>query len=174
MTDSNELQEIRAENGMISASEVGTMVQQIVQPMIQPILESMATFMQHSTEALERIAVQNAMQTERLEALEKQIRMSVTMTNEQAKYLREAMKARAMELLAKWENDEEGFYPQRDRKAVTKLTGLIRKALLMRYGIRTITEAPRHEYEVALTFISLWDERLTVRDLAREVRHGAE
>lgn len=159
-----------AESGMIPASEVGTMVQQ----MLHPVLESLATFMQHSTEALERIAVQNAMQTDRLEALEKQVRMSITMTNEQAKYLREAMKARAVELLAKWENDEEGFYPQRNRKAVTKLTGMIRKALLMRYGIRTITEAPRHEYDVALTFISLWDERLTVRDLAREVRHGTE
>ena len=61
-----------------------------------------------------------------------------------------------------------------DKKAITKLGGLIRKSVLSRYGISSVREIPKHEYSVALSQIEIWSDVLAVRDVVRDARERAE
>ena len=105
-------------------------------------------------------------QNERMAALEKQIRLQTPVTNKQVAYLNDAIRARARVLL-----NEESV---RDGRATTKLGNAIRKAVLMRYGISSLREVPRHEYNVALNQIGLWNDALTVWDVGKEAKDRAE
>lgn len=134
----------------------------LIEQMIAPLMETMAKMIAHNTEALNQVARTQQVQADRMEALEKQIRLNTPVTPQQAKYLGEEIKNRARELLAK--------YDVEDAKAVRKLGSAIRKAVLTRYGIGSLVELPKCEYTVAMSQIQMWNEMLRVRDCVREAR----
>lgn len=134
----------------------------LIEQMIAPLMETMAKMIAHNTEALNQVARTQQVQADRMEALEKQIRLNTPVTPQQAKYLGEEIKNRARELLAK--------YDVEDAKAVRKLGSAIRKAVLTRYGIGSLSELPKCEYTVAMSQIQMWNEMLRVRDCVREAR----
>lgn len=134
----------------------------LIEQMIAPLMETMAKMIAHNTEALNQVARTQQVQADRMEALEKQIRLNTPVTPQQAKYLGEEIKNRARELLAK--------YDVEDAKAVRKLGSAIRKAVLTRYGIGGLAELPKCEYTVAMSQIQMWNEMLRVRDCVREAR----
>lgn len=143
---------------------------ELMETMLRPILSSVAELLKNNTEAIQYLAAQQKVQTDRMEALEKQIRLNTPVTPPQVKYIKEAIKKRAMEILAKKDLDS-------DKKAVTKLGGIIRKAVLSRYGIAALNDIPKHEYSVAMQQISTWNDALAVMDVVREARNrkpGAE
>ena len=134
----------------------------LIEQMIAPLMETMAKMIAHNTEALNQVARTQQVQADRMEALEKQIRLNTPVTPQQAKYLGEEIKNRARELLAK--------YDVEDAKAVRKLGSAIRKAVLTRSGIGSLAELPKCEYTVAMSQIQMWNEMLRVRDCVREAR----
>ena len=134
---------------------------------MRPVIQSMAKLLQQNAEALDRLASAQAVQNNRLEALEKQIRLQTPITPKQAQYLNEAIRAKARELLDKRELSG-------DKWAVTKLGNAIRRDVLARYGISGIREIPRHEYPVAMSQIGMWSNALVIRDVTKEARERAE
>ena len=98
-----------------------------------------------------------------MEALERQIRLNTPVTPTQSRYLNDAIRKRSKEILSKKGCDE-------DKKAVTKLSAAIRKAVLSRYGIASLSEIPKHEYSVAMQQIDTWNDVITVMSVAREAK----
>ena len=96
------------------------------------------------------------------EALERQIRLNTPITKSQEKYLSDAIRSKARELLFKRGVE--------DDKSTRKLMTAIRKSVLARYGITTMREIPKHEYTVAMSQISLWNDAMCVRDAVKEAR----
>lgn len=137
----------------------------IVTELMRPVMQAIGTMLENNTAALEQLSAAQAIQNDRLEALEKQIRLQTPVSAKQAGYLNAAIRQRARELLDKRDID--------DKKAVTKLTGAIRRAVLARYGVAGLREIPRHEYSVALDLIGMWNDALTVRDVVKEARARA-
>lgn len=148
--------------GNVPAGMIASVMDQIMRPM----LESMSGMMQRMSEAVEHIATSQDVMRNRLEALEKQVRLDTPVTDRQAKYLTDAAKRRARELLDKRGVD--------DRKAVTKVAGIIRKSVLAKYGIGAMREVPRCEYSVAMNMMETWNEVLTVMDAVKEARERKE
>ena len=140
---------------------------QMLTTMMQPILNAMGTMIKNNTEAIDRMAAGMTMMSDRMEALEKQVRLNTPIDSRQERYLQSAMKDRARELL-----DKRGLAD--DKKAVKKLTAAIRKSVLARYGIGTVREIPKHEYNVAMGQISSWMDMLLIRDIAKEAREHAQ
>ena len=134
---------------------------------MRPVIQSMGKLLQQNAEALERLAASQAVQNNRLEALEKQIRLQTPVTAKQAQYMNDAIRTKARELLDKRELSG-------DKWAVTKLGNVIRKDVLARYGVAGLREIPRHEYQVAMNLIGMWSNALVIRDVAREARERNE
>ena len=137
-------------------------VGQIVAEMIRPVMETVGKLLENNTAALEQLSAAQQIQNDRMEALEKQIRLNTPMTSKQVSYLNAAIRGRAYELL-----DKRGVS---DPKAITKLGNIIRRVILARYGIGSLREIPRHEYDVAMHLVGLWNDPLAVRDVARSVQ----
>lgn len=135
------------------AGEIGATVKEL----LTPVMSAMAEFMRQSTEALNKIALQQKIQSDRLEALERQMRLSTPVTKVQGKYINDAIRERARLLL------ENG-----DKQQVNKLAAVIRKYLLTRYGVGCISEIPKCEYEVAMKAVEMWNDR----GIVRKVRSG--
>ena len=152
---------IPAESG-VSAKIVASVVEQIMRPM----LESMGAMMQRMSEAVEHIATAQDVMRNRLEALEKDNRLNTPVTDTQARYLADAARKKAAEIMLKKDI--------RDKKAITKLSGLIKKAVLRRYGKGSLREIPRCEYTVAMSQIDAWNNVMDVLDIVREARERAE
>ncbi len=150
----------------IPEEQAVSMIPQMIQQMMGPIVETMTKLLEHNAQALEQLAGTQKVQNDRLEALEKQIRLNTPVTAQQVKYLNEAIKAHGRELLAK-RNIE-------DAAAVKKLGNAIRKSVLARYGIGSMREIPKHEYPVAMNQIGMWNDVLTVLDCVREARKRVE
>jgi len=87
-------------------------------------------------------------------------------TDRQARYLADGARDKARELL-----DKKGV---QDKKAITKLSGMIKKSVLARYGVGSLREIPRCEYTVAMSQIETWMNALTVLDIVREARARME
>lgn len=138
----------------------------IIQQMMGPLVEAMGKMLENNTQALNQLAATQQIQADRLEALEKQIRLNTLVTPQQVKYINDAIRARARELLDKRGVD--------DKKAVTKLGNAVRKALLSRYGVGALHDIPKHEYSVAMSHIATWNDMLTVRDIVKEARERCE
>ena len=141
-------------------------VAQVIDQIMRPMLESMGTLLKNNTEAMEQIASSQDVIRNRLESLEKQVRLQTPVTDRQARYLADAARQKARELLDRKHID--------DHKAVTKLAGVIKKSLLARYGTGSIREIPKCEYTVAMSHIDTWNNALTVLDIVREARERAE
>lgn len=151
--------EIMTRDAALTADQLGAAVAEI----IRPVVMAMGKLLENNTAALNQLAATQSAQNERLEALEKQIRLQTPVTGKQAAYLNGAIRERARELL-----DKRGYAD--DTKAVTKLGTAIRKSVLARYGAAAMKEIPRHEYGVALSQIQMWQNALTVRDVIRTAR----
>lgn len=157
--------------GELTAPEAASMavpsaVAAAVTEIMRPILESIGTLLKNNTEAMEQIATSQDVIRNRMEALEKQVRLQTPVTDRQAKYLADKARDRARSLLDKKGIDE--------RKAVTKLAGIIKKDVIARYGVGSLREIPRCEYNVAMGQMETWMNGLAVLDIAREARKRAE
>lgn len=134
-----------------------------IREVIMPFMASLSEMMKNNTEALQYLAAQQKVQTDRMEAMERQIRLNTLVTPTQSRYLNDAIRKRAKEILNK-----KGCID--DKKAVTKLSAAIRKAVLSRYGIASLNEIPKHEYSVAMQQIDTWNDAMTVMSVAREAK----
>lgn len=150
------------DNGKLPALREGdtALIGDVIAELMRPVLQSFAKILENNTAALEQLSAAQQVQSDRLEALEKQIRLQTPITAKQAGYLNEAFRKRARELL-----DKRGVS---DRKAIMKLSGAVRRAVLSRYGIAGIRELPRHEYSVAMEQAMIWNDVLAVMDAVRE------
>lgn len=138
----------------------------VVQQMMGPLVEAMAKLLENNTNALNQLAAAQQVQADRLEALERQIRLNTPVTRQQARYLSAAMKEHALEALDK--------YSISDAKAVNKLVKAIKKDVLADYGITVLEEIPKHEYNVAMHNIKTWNNMRIVRDVVKEARMREE
>ena len=134
----------------------------VIQQVMGPVMAEMSKLLKNNTEALNQLAVAQQMQADRLEAMERQIRLNTLVTPQQVKYVNDAIRARARELLFKRGVEEE--------KAVRKLGNMIRKSILSRYGVGAIHEIPKHEYSVTMNHVGTWNDMLCVRDVVKEAR----
>lgn len=139
---------------------------QIVAELMRPVMQTVGQLLENNTAALEQLSTAQSIQNDRLEALEKQIRLQTPVSSKQVTYLNDAIRSRSRELLDKREID--------DKKAVTKLGNQIRKAVLSRYGISSLREIPKHEYNVAMSQIGMWNDALAVRDVVKDARSRME
>lgn len=142
--------------------EQAQMIPVIIQQMMGPLVEAMGKMLENNTQALNQLAATQQIQADRLEALEKQIRLNTLVTPQQVKYINDAIRARARELLDKRGVD--------DKKAVTKLSCAVRKSLLARYGVAALHDIPKHEYIVAMNLVAMWNDMLIVRDIVEDAR----
>ena len=139
---------------------------QIVAEIISPVMKTIGKLLENNTAALEQLSSAQSVQNDRLEALEKQIRLQTLVTSKQVYYLNDAIRMRARELLDKRSVG--------DKKAITKLGNLIRKSVLARYGVSSLRDVPKHEYNVALSQIGMWNDISSVRTVAAQFRNNAE
>lgn len=130
------------ENTALSPETV-EVVSVVVRDIMAPLMESIGKMLKHNTEAMEQIAAAQTLTSQRIADLEKRVRLQTPMTRTQEKYIGDAIRARARELL-----DTKGYAD--DKKAVTKLSGAIRKSVLTRWGVSSLREAPAYDYETAL------------------------
>lgn len=146
----------------IPSGQIGAVIAEIM----RPVIAGMVQMLENNTAALEQLSAAQSIQNDRLEALEKQIRLQTPVTGRQASYLNDAMRKRARELLDKHGID--------DPATIKKLSSSIRRAVLSRYGIGSTREIPRHEYPVAMSQISMFNDALVIRDLIREARRDQD
>lgn len=151
-----------AEEKGVSAEVIAEVMNQFMRPM----MEGMGNLVKQLSEAVEHIASSQDIIRNRMEALEKQVRLQTPVTDRQAKYLADKAREKARTLL-----DKKGID---DRKAVTKLAGMIKKDVMARYGVGSLREVPKCEYAVAMSQIETWTNGLAVLDIAREARERAE
>lgn len=160
MADSIQIVPRQENEGMIQNADAQmAVIRAAVQEIMMPVMQNMAEIMQHTNEALTAIALQQEAQTRRMDALEKQVSWSTTVTARQARYLNEGIRERAALLLAK--------HGVTDRKRITRLANIIRKTVFARYGIGSISEVPRCEYPVAQKMISDWLSVQKIREIVR-------
>ncbi len=138
-----------------------------VTEIVRPIMENMGKMMERVLQSMEQNAQAQTVISNRMEALEKQIRLQTPITAKQAQYLNDAIRNKARELLDKRELAG-------DKWAVTKLGNAIRRDVLARYGVAGMREIPRHEYQVAMNQIGMWSNALVIRDVVKEARERAE
>ena len=74
---------------------------QIVAEIISPVMKTIGKLLENNTAALEQLSSAQSVQNDRLEALEKQIRLQTLVTSKQVYYLNDAIRMRARELLDK-------------------------------------------------------------------------
>lgn len=147
--------------------ETVEVVSVVVRDIMAPLMESIGKMLKHNTEAMEQIAAAQTLTSQRIADLEKRVRLQTPMTKTQEKYIGDAIRARARELL-----DAKGYAD--DKKAVTKLSGAIRKSVLTRWGVSSLREAPAYDYETALKQIGMWSDFMAIRDVTKEARKRAE
>ncbi|MBQ8507191.1 MAG: hypothetical protein IJ466_07180 [Clostridia bacterium] len=147
-------------------AEQTALIAEMIREMLAPVVSSIAKALDNNTQAMEQLAAAQLIQNDRLEALEKQVRLNTPISPQQVRYLNNAIREKARRLL--YERKIE------DGKATTKLAGCIRKGLLAQYGMAAIQEIPRHEYKVALGWIETWMNALSVLDVVKEARKRRE
>ena len=74
----------------------------IIQQLMTPVIEAMAGMMRRNSEALERLAAAQKVQSDRMEALEKQIRLNTLVTAQQVRFLNATIRERARERAARY------------------------------------------------------------------------
>lgn len=138
----------------------------VVTEIMRPVLESLGGMMKRMSEAVEHIATSQDVMRNRLEALEKQVRLQTPVTVKQARYLADAARRRAKELLGP---ENEGAV-----KAVGKLAGAIKKAVVIKYGYDGLQDVPRCEYEAILRQIETWNKPMEVFEIMEKARAELE
>ena len=155
--------EEKTEEIPVEMPELAPIVGNIVAEMMRPVMKTIGKLLENNTAAMEQISATQAVVNDRLEALEKQIRLQTPVSNKQVTYLNDAIRHRSREHLSKRSVDG-------DKKAVSKLGNQIRKSVLSRYGVATLREIPKHEYLVAMSQIETWNDPITVLDVVKEAR----
>lgn len=153
---------MKREDSVLSPETLET-ISLVVRDMLSPIMRSIGTMLEHNTQAMEQIAAAQQITSDRIAQLEKRVRLQTPMSKSQENCINAAIRARARELL-----DPRGFSD--DKKAVTKLCGIIRKSVLARYGVGSLREAPAYDYETAMKQVGMWKDMLSIRDVEREAR----
>lgn len=143
----------------VPASQLATVVQQ----MIAPVMEQIGGILEKTNQAMERVAATQQMMSARISDLEKQVRLKTPLSKTQEKYINDAIRARARELL-------EAKGVTGDRKALTKLGGAIRKSVLQRGGFASLRDYPAYDYETALKQVGMWNDLLAVREAVKEAK----
>lgn len=159
--------ELTKREDMKLSPQVVEVVSVVVRDIMAPLMESIGQMLKHNTEAMENIAAAQQLTSQRIADLEKRVRLQTPLSRTQEKYINDAIRARARELL-----DAKGFSD--DKKAVTKLGGAIRRSVLTRWGVASLREAPAYDYETALKQIAMWNDLMTIRDTLKEARNRAE
>ena len=154
---------VKRENSSALTPETVQIVSVVVRDMMAPIMESIGKMLEHNTQAMEQIAAAQQITSDRIASLEKRVRLQTPMSKSQENCINSAIRTRARELL-----DPRGFSD--DKKAVTKLCGIIRKSVLARYGVGSLREAPAYDYETAMKQVAMWNDRLAIRDVEKEAR----
>lgn len=157
---------VKRENVNLSP-ETAEIVSVVVRDVMAPLMESIGKMLQHNNEAMEQIAAAQQMTSQRIADLEKRVRLQTPMSRTQEKYINDAIRNRARELL-----DNKGYAD--DKKAVSKLGAAIRKSVLTRWGVSALREAPSYDYETALKQIAIWSDLMAIRDVVKEARARAE
>ena len=130
--------------------------------MISPVLEQFGAVLEKTNQAIERIAASNQLMNDRIGELERQVRIQRPVSKSQEKYISDAIRGRAREML-----DGKGCD---NPKAVNRLAGVIRKSVLARYGIGSLREVPAYDYEIAMEQAKRWNDPLVLRDVVKEFR----
>lgn len=151
----------------LATNEQMQLVTAIVQQIMTPVMENIGLILERNNQAMERIAATQQALTDRISDLEKQVRLKTPLSRAQEKYINDAIRAKARELL-------EAKGVGSDQKAVTKLGAQIRKSVLSRYGVNSLREAPSYDYETCLVHVKMWNDMLAVRDVVNEARRRAE
>lgn len=134
----------------------------IIGEAFRQFMEPFAQILQQTAESLARISAAQKVTNDRMEALERQVRLNTPVTGAQARHLGAAIRARAEAVLSK--RGIEG------PAAVKKLGAAIRKHVLIRYGIGGIREIPKHEYQPALNLIERWLDVLAIQKVQNAFR----
>ena len=134
----------------------------VITQLMQPVMQTIGKMLENNTAALEQLSAAQSIQNDRLEALEKQIRLQTKVDGKQVGYLNDAIRRKSRRTLQGWEID--------DDKAVRQLGNRIRKAVLARYGVSTLRDVPKHEYNVAMQQIEMWSDVFDVSDIVKEAR----
>lgn len=134
----------------------------VITQLMQPVMQTIGKMLENNTAALEQLSAAQSIQNDRLEALEKQIRLQTKVDGKQVSYLNDAIRRKSRAMLSEWEID--------DGKAVRQLGNRIRKAVLARYGISTLRDVPKHEYNVAMQQVEMWNDVFDVSDIVKEAR----
>lgn len=142
------------------------MIPLIIREVLGPVMNEMCILLKNNTEALNQLAGAQQVQSDRLEALERQIRLNTPVTAKQVRYMNDAIRSRARELM-----DKRGIS---NDKAIRKLGNCIRRSVLARYGTASLNEIPKHEYSVTMNHIETWIDMLCVRDMVKEARDDEE
>lgn len=143
--------------------ETAKVVSLVVRDMMAPIMETIGKMLEHNTQAMEQIAAAQQITSERIASLEKRVRLQTPLSKSQENCINGAIRARARDLL-----DPRGY--SEDKKAVTKLCGIIRKSVLARYGVGSLREAPAYDYDTAMKQVAMWNDRIALRDVEKEAR----
>ena len=160
------MDEMARREAEILPPETAKIVSVVVRDIMGPLMENIGAMLQHNTEAMEQIAAAQQLTSQRISDLEKRVRLQTPMTKAQEKYIGDAIRARARELL-----DGRGFAD--DKKAVTKLGNAIRRSVMARWGVNSLREAPAYDYETAMGQIAMWNDAMAVRDVTKEARQRA-
>ena len=124
-------------------------------------------FLLEQQNVLKKIETDVEIMSDRMEALERQIRLNTLVTPAQVRYINDAIRKHARELLLKPELSD-------DAKAVKSLSASIRKSITTRYGVAALYEIPRHEYSVVMQQIDTWNDMLLMRDVIKAARKRRE
>ena len=164
MTAENERMEIawpEAQSAELSKEQLNV-VAAVVTNVIAPVFQSLADMVNQNAQALERFAALQAQQNARMEQLERQMRLNTPVTSQQVRYINNAIREKATTLL----NDKNVSDPA----ATKKLANVIRKALLVHYGVSATNELPKCEYSVVMDWVDRWFAPAKIRAIAQEVQ----
>ena len=142
--------------------EQADQISAVLQGVIGPLFKALSDTVAQNAQALERFAALQAQQNARMEQLERQMRLNTPVTSQQVRYINNAIRDKAKALLDEKKVD--------DPTATKKLANVIRKALLVHYGVSATNELPKCEYSVVMDWINRWFAPAKIRAIAQEVQ----
>lgn len=96
-TDTFGLPRRQGQELLVSTESLG----KIITELMRPVMQTFGKMLENNTAALEQLSAAQSVQNDRLEALEKQIRLQTPVTSKQVTYLNDAIRQHAREILYK-------------------------------------------------------------------------
>ena len=78
----------------------------VITQLMQPVMQTIGKMLENNTAALEQLSAAQSIQNDRLEALEKQIRLQTKVDGKQVSYLNDAIRRKSRAMLYEWEIDD--------------------------------------------------------------------